>query len=324
MSVHGSAPRQREFRGFAGCPASWKPCTTRSCGNLSFTIHTPSLCHPDKHTTHNTMLAYSSSSMSAISTSAPAGQSALHNILSVNHAAAPQHQQRCVSESSLVRNGSSLTHSTSSSSGSSSMRHSTRYYDNKNTTFMMINRSGGATVKAMIPAILARCEQAERSSDVTAPEEECYLLAHWAVDAFYKVVIASNGGIAALIRAMQCFPNQAGLQECCCKAIANLCAQSTTNQGTLEQCHGVRQVIAAMQYHASSVAVQSAACEALASLCPDVLWRSVADSLDVTCDLLQVLQHAKDMYLHPIHRSTAERLLQLTVTNAMSNSRRTC
>jgi hypothetical protein len=205
------------------------------------------------------------------------------------------------------------------------MRHSTRYYDNKNTTFLMINRSGGATVKAMIPAILARChEAAEQRSDVTAPEEECYLLAHWAVDAFYKVVIASNGGIAALLRAMHCFPNQAGLQECCCKALANLCAQSTTNQGTFEQCHGVRHVIAAMQCHASSVAVQSAACEALASLAPDLLWRSVSDSLDVTCDLLQVLQHAKDMYLHPTHRSTAERLLQLTVNNAMSNSRRTC
>jgi hypothetical protein len=267
------------------------------------------------------MLAYSSSSMSAISTSAPAGQSALHNMLSVNHHHAPQLQPRCVSDSSLVRNGSSVTHSSGSTS---SMRPSTRYYDNKNTTFMMINRSGGATVKAMIPAILARCDEAAQRSDVTAPEEECYLLAHWAEDAFYKVVIASNGGIVAFIRAMQSFPHQAGLLECCCKALANLCAQSTTNQGTLEQCHGVRHIIATMQYHASSVAVQSAACEALASLSPDVLWRSVAGSLDVTCDLLQVLQHAKDMYLHPTHRNTAERLLQLTVTHAMSNSRRTC
>lgn len=77
------------------------------------------------------------------------------------------------------------------------------YYDNKNTTFMMIHRSGGSTVKKIIPKIHELCDAAaahqrhqqeqprriEAESSIAveavpppaaaaaAPVEECYLLA---------------------------------------------------------------------------------------------------------------------------------------------------
>jgi Armadillo/beta-catenin-like repeat len=252
----------------------------------------------------------------------------LHNILLTNNSNA----RRSISDTVVTRYSASP---------------STHYYDNKNTTFMMINRSGGSTVKKIIPTILERCDAVQSQSNhlyncaesttatpmdttedsgalkqtVEPPEEECYLLAQWAVDSYYKVVIAGNGGIFALIRAMQAFPSCQGLQECCCTALGNLCASSECNQKAVDTAGGIRQIVAAMKLHSQSVAVQSAACEALRNMSSSV-QKQVEESTTVTCELIDVLQHAKEMYLHPNHRRTAEQLLAVTVMNSVATVRR--
>lgn len=261
------------------------------------------------------------------SASAPAGQSVLHNIL-LNSST-----RRSISDSAFTRYYNASPSAT--------------YYDNKNTQFMMINRSGGSTVKKIIPIILERCDAAYAAqqqqvlndnccsdnssmdvdcftatvaSTVQPPEEECFLLAQWAVDSYYKVVIAGNGGIPALIRAMQVFPGNLGLQECCCTALGNLCEQSESNQIAVGAEGGIRHIVAAMKMHSQSVAVQSAACEALRNM-SSCIDQQVKQSTGMTCELIDVLQHAKEMYLHPSHRRTAEHLLSVTVMNSIEATR---
>lgn len=292
-----------------------------------------------------------SSSSSSLPASAPVGQAALHNILLNDRT------RHCISDSVLTRyynNSSSSATTTSSRDGVA-----THYYDNRNITFLMYNRSGGSTVKTIIPVILERCRAVAQQQHqlrlqvynncsefaklqdvnavvvvVAAPEEECYLLAQWAVDCYYKVVIAGNGGIFALIQAMQAFPNAQGLQECCCTALGNLCANSESNQKAVCAAGGIRQIVAAMTMYPQSVAVQSAACEALrnsmiimAGTTMSSYWQQqqqqqpvegeVQSSSVSNGELIDVLQHAKEMCLHPNHRRTAEKLLSVAVMNSL-------
>jgi hypothetical protein len=116
---------------------------------------------------------------------------------------------------------------------------STINYDNKNTLFMMINRSGSSTAKKIIAAINERCDQLDATlstfsvqvhQPVSPPEKETFILARWAVDSYYRKVITSNDGIRAIIRAMQTFPYSRGLQECCCICLANVCYSDQQQQ----------------------------------------------------------------------------------------------
>lgn len=138
--------------------------------------------------------------------------------------------------------------------------------------YMMMNRSGGGTVREIIAEIVSRCEQQEQEQvapaqgAIQAPDSECCILAQWASNSYYSVVIANRQDLPAILRAMQCFPADRGLQECCCLALGNLCNESPGNLMTVANAAGVQQVIAAMQKHPQSVAVQSAACDALRNM----------------------------------------------------------
>jgi hypothetical protein len=232
------------------------------------------------------------------------------------------------------------------------------YCDQKNITFMMIHRSGGSTVKRIIPVIQQRCAEAtaaahcstdsmdcsidnEASNTVptilpvpTAPEEECYLLAQWAVDSYYKVVIGANGGLEALVRAHECFPRNALVQEYACIAMAHLC-RSTGSENQQAAVVAVRVVPLLLQStlcrHAGNVAVVAAACEALSVLSPVWLaWQqqqqptttSILDGSPTMNNnnnddeavaykeqMVSVLRNVQEMYLHPQHKRTAEQLL---------------
>jgi|UPI000581A75C hypothetical protein len=183
-------------------------------------------------------------------------------------------------------------------------------YNNKNTVYMMMNRSGGSTVKSIIETIQAKCDEHDQgSSNSSPPEEECCVLAQWAVDAYYRVVIAGKQGIPALVRAMNVFAGYRGLQGCCCLALGNLCMQSGGNLIAVEAAGGVAAIVAAMRNHSSSVAVQSAACDALRNMSNLLLAHAATPSSSIGSELIQVLSHAKEMYLLPSHHSIAENLL---------------
>mmetsp|Transcript_5620 Transcript_5620/g.11601 ORF Transcript_5620/g.11601 Transcript_5620/m.11601 type:complete len:261 (-) Transcript_5620:44-826(-) len=188
-------------------------------------------------------------------------------------------------------------------------------YNQKNTTFMLMSRSGGPTVKKMIAVIQERCEQVRSSSphqQAPPPLDECSVLAQFASDAYYGV-ITGRQGIPTLVRAMQTWPQERGLQECCCIALGNLCCvNGNNNLIAIEQAGGVRAIINAMRLHGSSVAVQSAACDALRNMGGLILTiAQKPEHFDVKQDLEAALHHATQMYLLPLHKSIATTLLAL-------------
>lgn len=227
------------------------------------------------------------------------GQPPLHHSFSMPQGAADLQARRSISDS--VLNRGLVTN-----------------YNNKNTIYMMVNRSGGATVRQIIAEIESRCTQQVNGSPdgmsqvqvVQPPESEICILAQWASDNYYSIVIAARQGIPAIIRAMQTFPADRGLQECCCLALGNLCNASPGNLLSVESAGGVHQIIAAMRNHPSSVAVQSAACDALRNMSGLIMANAQSGILSDQPELIQVLSHCKDMYLRPVHKSIAETLLQ--------------
>jgi hypothetical protein len=205
-------------------------------------------------------------------------------------------------------------------------RHQPQRYCNRNTTYMMINRSGGADVKRMMATIRQSCsvQEPSRSSvaSVTAdsiaavpPEQECCILAQWAADSYYRVVIAKNGGIPTIVQTMKAFPLNHVLQECCCLLLTYLCLNNAGALMKLEGAEGVAQIILAMKNHPRSVAVQSAACDALHNMAGPVLANAIRDSTALLPDLVAALYHARQMNLHPKHKSTASKLVTIIMAN---------
>lgn len=198
-------------------------------------------------------------------------------------------------------------------------------YHKKNTIMMMVSRSGGATVKEIIDIIHQQCDLKERNAKnpcAIPPEAECCVLAQWAVDSYYQVVIANKEGIQAIVRVMTVFPDYRGIQEACCLALGNLCVSNGKNLKLTEGAGGVQAVIAAMRNHPQSVAVQSAACDALRNMSGLILIKLSSATTDVGSDLLDVLSRAKEMPLHPSHRHIATALYQQVMT--ASENQRTC
>jgi hypothetical protein len=192
-------------------------------------------------------------------------------------------------------------------------------YEDKNISYMLMSRSGGATVKRIVRTIQERCHAQElsiRSSDedvrsaVSPPTDEMFILARWAVDSYYKVVIARQSGVTAILEAMRVFPWCQGLQECCCLAMANLCFDSDRNLAVMDNAGGFRQIVDTMKNHRTSIAVQSAACDALRNiLCMVLQTSSYFDKSKMRGDLIGALLHAQDMRLHPTYLKNVDALL---------------
>jgi hypothetical protein len=196
-------------------------------------------------------------------------------------------------------------------------------YNNNNTFFMMVNRSGGVAVPQIIADIERRCdEQMSSPADhqVQPPESECCILAQWGSDSYYSIVIVGTQGIPAIVRAMRTFPNHHGLQECCCLALGNLCNGNHGSLIAVEKAGGVRQIVDAMRNHPQSVAVQSAACDALRNTSGLILAHAQSGSSTIVPELIEVLSHCKEMYLQPVHKHIAEVLL-LSLVNIPRNNK---
>lgn len=88
----------------------------------------------------------------------------------------------------------------------------------------------------------------------------------------------------------------------------------------VDQANGVSAIINAMKMFPGSVAVQSAACDALRNL-GALLMARVSTEEQLKRELMERLVHAKDMYLMPTHKSTAECLLQALATQQLSPER---
>jgi hypothetical protein len=190
-------------------------------------------------------------------------------------------------------------------------------------SFEIINdNSSGSKVKTVIDTILNTCDRQESqqfssslhppsTTIIQPPEEECYVLSNWATNPYNKLVITSNQGIPALLRAMRVFASCAGLVECCCLALGNLCHDNLANQNLVRQAGGVEAILTAMQENGHSVAIVSAGCDALYSM-SQVLISSQGATQEFA---MEILAHARQMYLPNRHRMMAENLLLLLITH---------
>ena len=186
-------------------------------------------------------------------------------------------------------------------------------YHNMNMNYMLISRSGGRTVKEIINTINERSDQklgGSSSSAVDPPTDEINILAHFAPDAYYRVVISGKQGLQAITRAMCAFTHCRELQECGCLALGNLCTQNN-NLVVADQAGAVQAVIAAMRSHPCSVAVQSAACEALRNMSSLILAYSHTHTSPIGSELMTALSKTSSVYLFPVHREMADALMQL-------------
>lgn len=256
--------------------------------------------------------------------------------ISDNYSLLPGAQQ-CLSLQELLQQGGSCRPQQSSSSSSqlinivsvqraisdsvlTQQQRPSSYSSSSNKTVnMSVYGSGVAsTVKEMVEAIQLRCFEQENDPQafVPPPEEECFILGQWANDSYYKVVIAGRQGIPAIVRAMKTFPSHASLQECCCLALGNLCAQNGGNLIAVESAGGVTQIIAAMKNHPRSVALQSVACDALRNMSGLILAQKPGPASPLGSDLIEVLSNAKEMYLPPTQHAVADILLTAIRSNA--------
>lgn len=259
-------------------------------------------------TTHRLIMLSSSSQVSSSNPSIPATPTSLHessgqgNFLPLSPSVADLSIRRSISDSVLAP-GRGYTGS---------------MYNDRNTTYMMISRSGGSTVKQMLK-VMCNASEAQERGDETAPppEQECCIVAQWAADTYYRIVIAANNGIPILVRTMQSFPAHCGVQECCCIALGNLCSNGGGNLRLVEECGGVFQVIQAMKNHQHSVAVQSAACDALRNMCGLVVMYTYLPSSSLVEELITALAHAKQMHLLPNHRQLADELLTVITRSSV-------
>lgn len=147
------------------------------------------------------------------------------------------------------------------------------------------------------------------------------------------MVIGSNGGLAALVRALQTFSSNALVQEYTGTALARLCAQSEGNQRAVvvqqqPDCCVVSLLVQAMRTYSQSVAVVSAAIEALSVLGPCwLLLTRTNDNTDASMmmmkiqdNMVEVLRHAQQMYLHPTHKHMIEELLLVVFSSTVDNN----
>eukprot|EP01043_Picozoa_sp_COSAG02_P054960 COSAG02_NODE_6305_length_3665_cov_126.598990_1_plen_161_part_00 len=95
-----------------------------------------------------------------------------------------------------------------------------------------------------------------------APALAVELLRHAAADAAAEhgdkrtKAIASAGGIAAVVAGMGGHAGSADVQECGCRALANLAADNEENSKAIASAGGIAAVVAGMGGHAGSAEVQ--------------------------------------------------------------------
>lgn len=195
----------------------------------------------------------------------------------------------------------------------------------------MAQRSNAQGVKQLVSKLKQKCDivtasqtedltQRDDNSPDTSPFPECAMLSQVSKDAYYRVVIGSVDGIAALIEAMKTFASHANLQEACCTALGNLCERNGSNQLAIQKNEGIQQIVAAMRLHSTSIAVQSAACDALRNMSVILLTPSESSQAELLSDVTEVLTNAIAMYITLKSKERAHQLLiALQIQDAAAN-----
>ena len=181
-------------------------------------------------------------------------------------------------------------------------------YDGKNTTYLLVTRSGGSTVRQLLETIHSRCIEREQGLPSSQPPvTECCILAQWAADPYYGVVISGRDGVSTILQAMRSFDSEKGMQEACTLLLANLCVASPCLAETIEREGCVARIVAAMKVYPDSTAVQAAACDALRNLNALILSKIATREGDYE-ELLKALSYTKEQYLLPKYRLVAAAL----------------
>eukprot|EP00540_Astrosyne_radiata_P005370 CAMPEP_0116830724 /NCGR_PEP_ID=MMETSP0418-20121206/4924_1 /TAXON_ID=1158023 /ORGANISM="Astrosyne radiata, Strain 13vi08-1A" /LENGTH=275 /DNA_ID=CAMNT_0004459863 /DNA_START=135 /DNA_END=962 /DNA_ORIENTATION=- len=207
--------------------------------------------------------------------------------------------RRCTSDTSLWRSGRT---------GSNGAERDLAQHQ-RNAMMLMGQRSNAEGVKALVASLKAKSDNPDAVSETDSPLKECAMLAQIANDAYYRVVIGSAKGVETLIKAMKAFPGDPGVQEYSCTALGFLCERNASYQATVSKNDGVPAIVAAMRSHPQSIAVQSAACDALRKMSALILADAQEAGKQIMPELVQLLQHAKVMYITPQGRESAEHLL---------------
>ena len=128
----------------------------------------------------------------------------------------------------------------------------------------IVQRSSSKEVKKILDQVKQACCN---NSSVVVPTRECDMLAHWATDTYYRVVIHKNHGIETICKAMKVFQFHEFLQVSCCTALEQLVLlDDHKNNNPHYSTSIVALVVAAMRNHPHSIAAQSAACQALRNM----------------------------------------------------------
>ena len=201
--------------------------------------------------------------------------------------------RRCISDMTLTRKGSG-----SGSTSNEVVAHQ------RNATILMGQRSNASGVKNLVAAL-----QNKSKSGTEIPLKECAMLAQIASDAYYRVVIGTSGGVEAIATAMKAFPMHQNIQESCCSALGRLCDRNGNNTAVVESLGGLQAIMAAMKNHTDSIAVQSEACEALRKMSTLIVTEARKSGKGFLDELQGLLSAAKEMYITPSAKKSAEQLL---------------
>ena len=173
--------------------------------------------------------------------------------------------------------------------------HQSPSHPTKSTMVGMIQRSGAMSIKSHIARIIQSCESGStETGNSVPPEAECSILADWAHDAFYQVVISKHGGIHALLKAMDTFSDSPNLQAHCCVALGSLCFNNDNNRRLILSSGGIPTISSAIRKNLQSTQIQIAALKAL----KDIL--NLSNS-----------QQGLDEFLVPTLRSASDGLREL-------------
>mmetsp|Transcript_38659 Transcript_38659/g.47117 ORF Transcript_38659/g.47117 Transcript_38659/m.47117 type:complete len:205 (-) Transcript_38659:252-866(-) len=101
--------------------------------------------------------------------------------------------------------------------------------------------------------------------DAQIQVSSCELLARMSYDEFYRVLIASSGGILTVMNTMLFHPDVPTIQAIGCVFLANMCTNSFANRAQITAANGVKVIVDAMKNH-HEPHVQSSAYFALQQL----------------------------------------------------------
>ena len=109
----------------------------------------------------------------------------------------------------------------------------------------------------------------EYSHDAAVQKMGCAELSDLADSEENKITISREGGIEAIINAMNTHLLHVGVQEFSCRALGSLTHHNDENRATVPSEGGIQAIIRAMKLHSTNTNIQEAACRALYNLACD-------------------------------------------------------